>query len=42
LLYLMTLKTIKIDEKIKKKLDKLRIHPRQGYGEIINNLIEGK
>lgn len=33
-------KTIKISESIKKKLDKLKIHPRQSYGEVIGKLIE--
>ena len=32
-------KTIQIDENIKKKLDELKIHPRQSYNEIIEMLV---
>jgi predicted CopG family antitoxin len=38
-------KSIKIKEKTKKVLDKLKIHSRQSYDEVIRNLIkkcEGK
>jgi len=32
-------KSIKIKEKTKKELDKLKIHPRQSYDEVIINLV---
>ena len=32
--------TIKIDPSTKKRLDELKIHPRQSYNEAINDLIE--
>jgi predicted CopG family antitoxin len=38
-------KSIKLKEKTKKKLDKLKVHSRQSYDEVITNLIkkwEGK
>jgi len=38
--YIPMWKTIKISDNLKKKLDKLKIHPRQSYGEVIGNLIE--
>lgn len=31
---------IKISEKVKKTLDKLKIHPRETYDDIISRLIE--
>lgn len=34
------IKTIKITEELKLKLDKEKIHPRQSYDEIISQLIE--
>ena len=33
-------KTIKIKEDTKKKLDRLKIHPRQSYDEVIVKMIE--
>lgn len=33
-------KSIKIKEKTKKKLDGLKIHPRQSYDEVIGKLID--
>ncbi len=36
----MVHKQIKIDEKLKKRLDKLKIHKRETYGDIIERLIE--
>ena len=32
-------KTIKLSDKVKKKLDKLKVHPRQPYDEVIEMLI---
>lgn len=32
--------TIKISEETKKKLDKLKVHPRQSYEEVIKKLVE--
>lgn len=31
--------TIEISKKNKKELDKLKIHPRQSYDEVITNLL---
>ena len=36
----MVTKQIKIDEKLKKRLDKLKIHKRETYGDVIKRLIE--
>ena len=33
-------KSIKIKEETKKMLDKLKVHPRQSYDEVIRKLIE--
>ncbi len=33
-------KSLRIREKTKKMLDRLKIHPRQSYDEVIRNLIE--
>ncbi|MBS7610692.1 hypothetical protein KEJ27_00540 [Candidatus Bathyarchaeota archaeon] len=33
-------KSIKVKEETKKKLDELKVHPRQSYDEVINRLIE--
>ncbi|MHA1364585.1 MAG: DUF7557 family protein [Candidatus Freyarchaeota archaeon] len=33
-------KSIKIREETKKMLDKLKVHPRQSYDEVIRKLIE--
>jgi len=33
--------TIQLDEKLKEKLDKLKIHHRETYNELISRLIEG-
>ncbi|MEM0076809.1 MAG: antitoxin VapB family protein [Thermoproteota archaeon] len=33
-------KSIKVKEETKKKLDKLKVHPRQSYDEVINRLIK--
>lgn len=35
----MVTQQIKIEEKIKEKLDKLKIHKRETYGDIIERLI---
>jgi len=32
--------TIKINHKLKKELDELKIHPRQPYEEVINMLVK--
>ena len=32
--------TIKVNEDIKKKLDKLKVHPREPYWEVIGRLID--
>jgi len=34
--------TISIDKKIVKELDRLKIHPRQTYEEVIENLLKRK
>ena len=34
--------TIKISKETKKELDKLKIHPRQSYEEVIKKLVEVK
>ena len=34
--------TIRITEDLKKKLDKLKVHPRQPYEEVILKLINSK
>ena len=34
--------TIQVEEKIKAKLDKLKIHHRESYNEVIEKLIETK
>ena len=39
-MFTMEYKQIRITDKVKKKLDNLKIHPRQSYNEIINDLIE--
>jgi len=31
---------VKVSESVKKKLDSIKIHPRQSYNEVIENLIE--
>ena len=36
----MLTKTIKISEKLKKELDKIKVHPRQSYEEIISELVK--
>lgn len=33
--------SIKISDKNKKELDKLKIHPRQSYDEVIGKIIKG-
>jgi len=38
--YILMWKSIKIKEKTKKELDKLKIHPRQSYDEVIMNLVK--
>jgi len=38
----MVNKQIKLDEKLKKKLDKLKIHKRETYGDIIERLIKNE
>jgi len=35
-------KTIKISDSLKKRMDKLKVHPRQSYGEVIEKLIENQ
>jgi len=32
--------TIQVDEEVKVKLDKLKIHPREPYSDVIKRLIE--
>lgn len=36
----MVTKQIKINEKLKKRLDKLKIHKRETYGDVIERLIK--
>jgi len=38
----MSTALIRIDEELKKKLDKLKAHPRQSYDEVIDNILSGK
>ena len=33
--------TIQLDEKLKKKLDNLKVHHRETYNDIISRLVEG-
>jgi len=33
--------TIQIDEKLKKRLDKLKVHHRESYNDLIERLVEG-
>ena len=33
--------TIQIEKNLKKKLDKLKIHPRETYNDILIRLLEG-
>jgi len=37
---IMVITTIKLDKKTKEKLDKLKIHPRETYEQVILRLIE--
>jgi len=32
--------TIKINELLKKRLDKIKVHPRQSYAEVLEKLLE--
>jgi len=41
-LFLLMWKSIKVKDETKKKLDELKIHPRQSYDEVINKLIAKK
>ena len=38
--YTMVSKQIMIDEKLKRRLDNLKIHKRETYGDIIERMIE--
>ena len=38
----MVTKQIKIDEKLKKKLDKLKTHKRETYGDVIENMTDAE
>ena len=33
--------TIQIDSKLKEKIDKLKVHERESYNEVIRRLVEG-
>ena len=34
--------TIQLDEKIKEKLDQMKVHPRETYGKVIERLVENE
>jgi len=34
--------TIQLEEKLKDRLDKMKIHPREAYGKVIERLIENE
>ena len=38
--YTMKIVVIKISKRVKDKLDKLKVHPRQSYNEVIAKLIK--
>ena len=38
--YMSEYSTIRISKTLKKKLDELKVHPREPYNDVINRLIE--